>query len=319
MTGIALRPIVPDDLATICDLHQRAQREDGVPQVMQLAELEEELDDVRVTLATDTRVALVDGRPAGYAYTYHLPSEEREERCYVFGTVDPSCRRLGVGTALMRWALPRAEVQLRSSGRSLPRYIRTDAYDFIVGAHRLYESVGMRVVRYGEELLRDLEQLPPIPDIPQVSIVPWPDGRDEEIRQAKNAAFADHWGSTPTSELGWEQSVNGYGGRRDLSFIAVDGDGRVIAHCLNKRFETDDELLGRRDGWIDNLGTVREWRGRGIASALIAHTLHAFAAEGLTHASIGVDSQNPTGAAQLYRSLGFRPVNRSITHETEVV
>ncbi len=285
---------------------------------MQLAELEEELDDERVVLATDTRVALVGGQPAGYAYTYHLPSEEREERCYVFGTVDPPLRRLGVGTALMSWALPRAEQQLRSTGRSLPRYIRTDAYDFIVGAHQLYESMGMRPVRYGEELLRNLEALPPIPDTSQVAIVPWPDGRDEEIRQAKNAAFADHWGSTPTSVHGWEQAVHGYGGRRDLSFIAVDPAGRVVAHCLNKRFPTDDDLLGRKDGWIDNLGTLREWRGRGIASALIAHTLHVFAAEGLTHASIGVDSQNPTGAAQLYRSLGFEPVNRSITHETEV-
>ncbi|MEY4339879.1 MAG: hypothetical protein RLZ14_1729, partial [Actinomycetota bacterium] len=88
--------------------------------------------------------------------------------------------------------------------------------------------------------------------------------------------------------------------------------------CLNKRYEADDKLLGRRDAWIDNLGTLPEWRGRGVATALIAASLHAFTAEGLTHASIGVDSENPSGAARLYRALGFAPVRRSITHQLQV-
>jgi ribosomal protein S18 acetylase RimI-like enzyme len=48
---------------------------------------------------------------------------------------------------------------------------------------------------------------------------------------------------------------------------------------------------------------------------LIAHALHAFAEAGLTHASIEVDSENPTGAARLYRSLGFEPRQRTITFE----
>jgi ribosomal protein S18 acetylase RimI-like enzyme len=109
--------------------------------------------------------------------------------------------------------------------------------------------------------------------------------------------------------------VHGYGSRPDLSFVVLDDRDRVVAHCMNKRFESDDDLIGRSDGWIDSLGTLREHRGKGIASALVAHSLHAFAAAGLTHASIGVDSENPSGAAQLYRRLGFQPQQRSITYE----
>lgn len=315
MTAIELRPATADDLPDLCTLHQRAQRHDGVPQVIQLDELEEELDDDHVSLSNDVRLATVDGRLAGYAYTYHLPSELREERCYVFGEVDPDCRRRGVGTALMRWGVTRAEAQLRSSGRTLPKYIRTDSYDFIEGSQRLFASLGMTVVRYTDELLRPLADLPPVTTPVGTRIVPWPDDRDEEIRTAKNEAFADHWGSTPTAAHHWEQMVRGYGARPDLSFIAVDEDDRVIGHCLNKRFDADDELLGRRDAWIDNLGTLRARRGSGVASALIAHSLHAFAAADCTHASISVDSENPTGAAQLYRRLGFEPQQRSITHQ----
>jgi len=318
MSTIDLRPATADDRLALCELHRRAQQHDGVPQLMQLDEMEEELDDEHVSLATDVRMASIDGELAGYAYTFHLPSEVREERCYVFGEVDPGFRRRGVGTALMHWGIARAEEQLRSSGRSLPKYIRADSYDFIEGAHLLFAQVGMRVVRYTDELLRPLADLPPLSQPSGARVIPWPEGRDEEIRVAKNEAFADHWGSTPTAATHWEQMVHGYGARADLSFIAVDTDGRVIGHCLNKRFPSDDELLGRRAAWIDNLGTLRDWRGKGVASSLIAHSLHAFAAADCTHASIAVDSENPTGAAQLYRRLGFLPEHRTVTHEIQL-
>lgn len=313
-----MRPLRRDDFADAIALHREATTYDGTPQVMSVEELEAELDDEHVVLATDTRVVLVGEELAAYAYTYHLPSEVREERCYVWGQVAPGHRRQGIGTMLMEWALERAAQQLRSSGRTLPKYIRTDRYEHITGAHALFERMGMRPVRYMEELLRPLSDLPPIPSVEGVRIMPWPDGRDEEIRQEKNISFADHWGSTPTSPHNWQQLVRGPGARPDLSFIAVDDSDRVVAHCINHRYPDDDELLGRSDGWIDNLGTLREWRGRGIASALVAHSLHAFAAAGLTHASIGVDSENPSGAARLYRALGFEPRQRSITHELEV-
>ncbi len=134
-----------------------------------------------------------------------------------------------------------------------------------------------------------------------------------------DAAFADHWGSTPITPDRWHQEVRGFGARLDLSFVAVDdATGDIVSYCLNKRFEADDAVNGRKDGWIDQLGTLAQWRGRGLASQLIVASLHAFAADGLTHASIGVDSESPTGAARLYRRLGFEPVQRAIDYEIVV-
>lgn len=312
---IELRPLTSDDFATVLDLQRRSNAFDGVQEMLELDELAEELDDDHVVLATDTRVALLDGEAVGYAYTYWLPSDVREERCYVFGAVSPHGRGNGAGRALMAFGIARAEEQLRSSGRDLPCYIRADALDRAEAALRLYARMGMVPVRYTDELLRPLTELPPLPTPHGFRVVPWPAERSEEIRTVKNAAFADHWGSTPTSVHHWEQMTTGYGARPDLSFVALDEDGAVVGHCLCKRFEADDELIGRRDAWIDNLGTLREWRGRGVASALLAHALHAFAAAGLTHASIGVDSENPTGAARLYRGLGFEPRTRRVTYE----
>jgi mycothiol synthase len=320
MTSISLRPIGTADLAEVWRLHVRSEAHDGIPRVFVLEELEEELDDDEVVLATDTRLAIVDGRPVGYAYTRWFPSPVRLERAYVFGQVDPDARGQGVGRELLAWGIARAEEQLRSSGSDLPKVVRVDAYDYIESAHRLYARLGFSPVRWFEELLRPLDDLPARTPLNGIRIEPWDAARDEEIRFVKNESFADHWGSTPISVESWESLVHGFGGRPDLSFVAVDdaaggGDGAVVGFCLAHRYEADDETIGRRDGWIEQLGTLAGYRGRGIASALLAQALHAFAEAGLSHASIGVDGDSPTGAARLYRSLGFEPRQRSITHE----
>jgi len=319
MSEFHLRPMTPADLPAVCALHNRSEAHDGVRRVLMLEELAEELDDVTVVLATDTRVAEVAGEPAGYAYTLHMPGEVKQHRAYVFGEVDPRFRRCGIGTALMRFAIQRGSEQLRGDAPDLPRYLRTDTYDFIESAAHLFDSMGLRPVRWFDELLRPLTDLPAVGVIDGVRVLPWDDERFEEIRQVRNIAFIDHWGSTPLTPEFWAQHTRGHGARQDLSFIVVDDDDRVVAYCFNSRYPDDDEVLGRKDAWIDNLGTLPGWRGRGIASLLIAHSLAAFAADGLTHASIGVDSDSPTGAARLYRSLGFEPEQRSITYELEVV
>lgn len=315
MSTIALRPMTSADLPAVHALQVGANAYDGVQEVLTLDEMVETLDDDQVRFADDVRLSEVDGHLVGYAHTFHLPSEVRLERCYVFGAVAPAWRGRGVGRALMEWGIARATEQLRSTGRDLPCVIRVDGLETVESRHRLFARMGFTPVRWFEDLLRPLTDLPARRTVPGVRLVPWPDGRDEEIRHVKNRAFDDHWGATPMSEHHFHQMVRGFGARPDLSYIALDDDDRVVAHCLNKRFPADDELTGRRNAVIDNLGCLPEWRGRGIASALITESLHAFAAAGLTHASIGVDADSPTGANRLYRALGFEPHLRSITHE----
>ena len=89
----------------------------------------------------------------------------------------------------------------------------------------------------------------------------------------------------------------------------------MVGFCLNKRYAADNAVNGRKEGWIDQLGTLAQWRGRGLASQLIVASLHALAAEGLTHAILSVDSDNPTGATRMYRRLGFETLQRSIDSE----
>jgi ribosomal protein S18 acetylase RimI-like enzyme len=66
------------------------------------------------------------------------------------------------------------------------------------------------------------------------------------------------------------------------------------------------------------LGTLRSHRKRGIASALVHTACHVFRGEGFTHAALGVDSENPTGAYHLYQRLGFTELNKSVQHQLEI-
>jgi ribosomal protein S18 acetylase RimI-like enzyme len=46
--------------------------------------------------------------------------------------------------------------------------------------------------------------------------------------------------------------------------------------------------------------------------------MHAFKAEGLKHAMLGVDTENLTGALHVYENAGFRPVKRYVQYQKVV-
>ena len=63
--------------------------------------------------------------------------------------------------------------------------------------------------------------------------------------------------------------------------------------------------MGYLRGYTEYISTHAQWRNRGIAGALLASSLRELRARGLTEAALGVDTQNPGGAFQLYTKLGF--------------
>lgn len=320
MVTPVLRPITEADLDSVLALIQRTNAHDAIPAVLSMEEFVDDLTADQADPATDSLLAAVGGEPVGYVHTLYLPSDVRLERCYINGAVAPEHRGQGIGTTLLKWGVARAREQLRSSDSELPKYIRVDDYDFVESAHRLFRRMGFTPIRYFDQLLRPLTDLPPLErtEVGSITIVAWDDERSEEVRAVKNEAFADHWGSTPTTPTRWHTMMNASTTRLDLSWLALDHADDVVGYCINERFEADDDVSGRQEAWIGNVGTLRNHRGRGVASALMIRSLHAFVADGLTHALLGVDSDNPTGAPRLYRGLGFRPHTRTITHEIRI-
>jgi ribosomal protein S18 acetylase RimI-like enzyme len=72
------------------------------------------------------------------------------------------------------------------------------------------------------------------------------------------------------------------------------------------------------EGWVKNLAVLREYRGRGIAKALLSTAFAEYTAKGRTRAGLGVDLTNPTGAYDLYRAVGMEPAFEADMYERVV-
>lgn len=310
---VALRAFAESDAARLAEIATASNIADGRPVVVTQTEILEEFVPPNVEPADDVIVAVDGDTIVGYGFTYMLHNPDGDERCYVFGHVEPSARGRGIGTSILSATIERARQILSSSHGRGERFVRTDCAVENTAARILYERAGLTPVRWFSDLARPLEVPLDITKPNGVTIAPWDDFDTEVLRDVKNSAFADHWGSTPTSMENWTQMTKGYGARRDLSFVATIDD-TPVGLLLTHRFPADDDVVGGRYGWIDKLATLREFRGRGIASSLIAHALIAYRKEGLTHAALGVDSDNPTGASRLYSSLGFVPLHGTVTY-----
>ena len=68
-------------------------------------------------------------------------------------------------------------------------------------------------------------------------------------------------------------------------------------------------------GWINTVATLREWRGQGLASALLRASFRAFWEHGMRTVALGVDAQNATGATHVYETAGMAPVASAVIYE----
>jgi ribosomal-protein-alanine N-acetyltransferase len=87
---------------------------------------------------------------------------------------------------------------------------------------------------------------------------------------------------------------------RDVFVVAKVG-GRIAGYAV--------ACVEKRNAEIASLAVHPDYRRRGVADALMRHTLRELGAAGARRVELMVRTGNTAGA-QLYRSLGFRRVRR---------
>jgi mycothiol synthase len=314
---IELRALTPADVEVAHRITSAAERGDAVPYVTTREEIRERFTAPDFDPSSDGRIALLDGEPAGVAYIEHSPSGERLEVASLNGCVDPAMRGRGVGTALLSWQIERGRELMARYTDGLPCHLRTYKFVHQADSIALAERLGLVPIRWFDQLVRRLDEQVDAPVPEGITIEPWDPALQEDVRAARNAAFADHWGSTVRTPESFAHWMEGSTTRLDLSFVARRA-GQVVGYSINEHYPDDSEVTGRVDGWIANLGVLKEERGRGIASALIAASIEAFRDVGFDHAMLDVDSANPTNAHELYRRLGFELLQTEVAHELTV-
>lgn len=293
----------PTDLPAIATILDAVWNDLGQPIVHTVDELQEEFS----TESTSLDDVLVwddsTGEPVGVGYTVLLTGESLS-RCYLFGGVHPAARHHGIGGTLIDQLIDRSKRRLHgcSSGR---RVIRTHRPSASISAARLLATRGFTVERYFTDMHRDTDD-PPTAALPTgYRLDTWDPDRSEEIRELKNLAFNDHWGSTPSSIDTWRSTVGSTATRLDLSRTVLAPDGALVGLLLTRRHPADDETLDAKYAWMDLIATHPEHRGRGIAAAMIVDALDSYRRDGIERAALEVDADSPTGAHRLYTNLGF--------------
>jgi ribosomal protein S18 acetylase RimI-like enzyme len=167
------------------------------------------------------------------------------------------------------------------------------------------ESLGYNAVRFEAFLVRaDLEN---IPDLVLPVGVETRNVTPEMIRpifEAHFEAFRGSWDFREATEHDFTQMVNDPLLDTSLWKIAWAGD-TIVGQVKSFINAEENAEMGYLRGYTEFISTHADWRNRGIAGALLAASLKELKTRGMTEAALGVDTENPGGAFQLYTKLGF--------------
>ncbi|WP_166868819.1 GNAT family N-acetyltransferase [Salinibacterium sp. ZJ70] len=312
------RRATPEDAEQLAELAGAIAAADHPEWAETAEELAEELAHSWMDLDADSVIGDVEGELVAYGLQVAPPDPETVVRSIAMGGVRPSARGTGIGRELLDWHRLRARQQLASSELALPGWHMLYVEEANASGIALATRAGLPLVRWFTNMTRDLaDEIPDVP-LPEGLRLATPTQDDVgRIRDARNEAFRDHWGSQPSSEEGWASFTGSSVLRLDLSAIALDGD-RVAGLVLSQVNPADFALQGYEGGYLPLVGVVRDWRRRGVAPALLAEVMRRHRAEGYVQVGLDVDSESPTGALGLYTGMGFRAVSRSLAFVEEL-
>ena len=299
-----------EDLPVMLEVYAAAHEADGLEDVTTL-------DQMKLNYATlvncdpqrDIVLAEVDGTVVAYARVFWMELVDGGRSYENFGFVHPAWRRRGIGGALHR----RNEARLREIAAEHgdvggPKWLGSEGVEADEGNIALLRGDGYDPVRYFYEMVApSLEgiEAPPVP----AGIELRPATRDQyrAIWLASAEAFRDHWGENEWTEEDWTR-FDADPDNADPRFWRIGWDGDEVAGAILTTVpERENERHGRARVYVSMVSVRRPYRRRGLARALLAGSLVAAREAGFTSASLGVDTDSPTGATDLYRSLGFAP------------
>jgi ribosomal protein S18 acetylase RimI-like enzyme len=122
------------------------------------------------------------------------------------------------------------------------------------------------------------------------------------VHAVLDEAFAEHWGHRREPLHRWAEEQTGSPSYDPTLWLLATEAGEPVGALTAS-------VAGDR-GWVDQVGVLAPWRGRGIGVALLRRSFATFARRGLRHVLLSVDAENPTGATRLYERVGMRVVNR---------
>ena len=304
--GLTVRPLGADDVSDAATLLGAAEAVDDTGEHWSPDDLTEWWVNDLFDLDHDgLAVHAPDGRLVAWATVLALPDFRDAFRIVLEARVHPAWRGRGIGRSLLAWQLERGRDIHAERHPASPAVLAVEVHTSMPSLEGLARRAGLTAERWYFLMERPLTDLPAVPVVDGVELVPFTWERDEEVRRTHNACFTEHHGSAERDRSTWQTLFTGQRGfRPELSSLAV-ADGAVVAYSLAYVFEADTAANGYETVDLGQIGVLPSARGRGLAKATIATVLRTAAERGFRTATLQVDSGNVTGALTLYEALGF--------------
>lgn len=151
-----------------------------------------------------------------------------------------------------------------------------------------------KLVNY--RITADFPELPSGVEISQVDL----DSHSELLHKLESESFAGHFGYTAIDHDSWLKE-------RKADNTADQTGNFVLFHNSEPAgfLLSSDARADVQGGWVDKLGVLEEYRGKGFGRLLLGWgTAHA-ATKGYRLIGLGADTGNESGALELYFSAGF--------------
>jgi ribosomal protein S18 acetylase RimI-like enzyme len=315
LEGVVFRPFAGADdyehFARIITASAKGEGNDRVETAEGIASGYEHLD--RCDPERDLLVAEIDGQPVAYS---RLWWDQEADGPLVYRSicfVDPEVGGRGIGSAFYGWGEARLR-EIAADHDGAEKVLEVWANDANEGATALVRNAGYEPLTYAAEMVR-----PTVTDLPDhrlpegLEIRPVTEDQLREIWEADHEAFRDHWGYVEPTEAGYERFLAFPYNDYSLWKIAWDDEG--VAGQVKSFINTaENEEHGRKRGWTEAISTSRRWRRRGVAKALIVESIRELARRGMTEVALGVHTENPNGAFDLYSGLGYEVVTTWTTY-----
>jgi mycothiol synthase len=269
--GFTDRPATLDDAATVAELVDAYERAHvSEPDVISAAEVRDWWK--RLELERDSRLFFdAEGRLAGAASLY----ERIEGRLDLDAYVRPELTGRGLGTAMLDWLEDEAAARGREG--------RTGAVTADEAAGRLLTARGYETVRRFYRMAIDLDAPPSEPAWPAgFEVATFQPGEEAILHAVTEEAFADHWGHEPRDLDHWQaHTFEASWWDPSLVYLVREGDVVVASEMCAVRFGA---------GWVNTIGTLKPWRGRGLGRALLESAFAEFYRRGERRVTLAVDA-----------------------------
>lgn len=270
----------------------------------------------------DVWIAQAGSEIAGYVRSWHWAQADGLQLYSQFAVVAPHWRRQGIGAVLHAWLEQRQRTQAATEHGSAPRHAH---HAFVTQGETaraaLLEKAGYTPERYFFTMVR--------PTLTDVADFPLPEGLElrpvqpehyRAIWDAHCRAFQNHWGYCPPDEVDYLKWLKSSVFQPHLWQVAWDRQSHQVAGQVRSYIDAAwNQGNGRQRGWTEFISVGEPWRRRGLARALISHSLRAQAAAGMTESGLGVDSQNASGANRVYEDCGFGVDKRNCAYRKMLV